>query len=252
MTDVTRRQPAAVPADVRPGYGTPNQFHRLRAFPPADFPTVVRPDFDTPYSTAWLDLTTGPVALHVTDAADRYFMLSLMDVWTDVFATIGRRTTSTGDQDHLVVAPASDFSVLARIALLGIVPGRDFGPGRFDATGLAELEAGAAGTREAVLGSLASFGTAANGWRTSHQHHGRLRQQLLQARRGRRRRARRQPARGRRLPLRCRRRRRLPRHAHLPHDPGPDRQANWLPTPPGPLGITMRLYAPRPEAFDGR
>lgn len=184
-------------------------------------------------------------------------MLPLMDVWTDVFATIGRRTTGPGEQDRLVVArPASDFSVLARIAPLGIVPGRDFGPGRFDATGLAELEAGAAGAREAVLGSLASFGTAANGWRTSHQHHGRLRQQLLQARRGRRRRARRQPARGRRLPLPCRRRRRrrrrLPRHAHLPHDPGPDRQENWLPTPPGPLGITMRLYAPRPEAFDGR
>jgi len=34
--------------------------------------------------------------------------------------------------------------------------------------------------------------------------------------------------------------------------PGPDRESNWLPAPSGPLGITMRIYAPRPEALDGR
>jgi hypothetical protein len=40
---------------------------------------------------------------------------------------------------------------------------------------------------------------------------------------------------------------------YLQHDhPGPDREANWLPAPRGPLGITMRLYAPRLQALDGR
>jgi hypothetical protein len=34
--------------------------------------------------------------------------------------------------------------------------------------------------------------------------------------------------------------------------PGPDRQANWLPAGSGLLGVTMRLYAPRAEVFDGR
>ena len=34
-------------------------------------------------------------------------------------------------------------------------------------------------------------------------------------------------------------------------NPGPDRQSNWLPAPTGPIGITMRLYAPRTEALDG-
>jgi len=35
--------------------------------------------------------------------------------------------------------------------------------------------------------------------------------------------------------------------------PAADKLANWLPSPPnGPLGITMRLYAPKPEVLDGR
>jgi hypothetical protein len=40
---------------------------------------------------------------------------------------------------------------------------------------------------------------------------------------------------------------------YLQHtNPGADREANWLPAPIGPLGVTMRLYAPRPNALDGR
>jgi hypothetical protein len=36
-----------------------------------------------------------------------------------------------------------------------------------------------------------------------------------------------------------------------PDNPGPQRVSNWLPSIPGPLGVTMRLYAPRATALDG-
>ncbi len=40
---------------------------------------------------------------------------------------------------------------------------------------------------------------------------------------------------------------------YIQHDsPGAARESNWLPSPVGPLGITMRLYAPKAEALDGR
>jgi hypothetical protein len=40
---------------------------------------------------------------------------------------------------------------------------------------------------------------------------------------------------------------------YVQHDnPGLERESNWIPAPKGPLGVTMRLYAPRAEVLDGR
>ena len=39
---------------------------------------------------------------------------------------------------------------------------------------------------------------------------------------------------------------------YLQHDdPGDSRRPNWLPSPKGPLGVTLRLYSPRGPALDG-
>lgn len=103
--DISRRQQTGTPAGVRPGFGPPNEFHHLREFPPADFRAVVRPNFDTLYSSAWLDLTAGPVVVHTPDTGDRYYMLPMLDMWTDVFANPGKRTTGTGAADFVVTGP---------------------------------------------------------------------------------------------------------------------------------------------------
>ncbi|WP_431239713.1 DUF1254 domain-containing protein [Mycolicibacterium aichiense] len=87
------------------GAGPPNEFHHVRQYPDADFRAVVRPNFDTLYSSAWLDLTQGPVILGVPDTDDRYFMLPLLDMWTDVFANPGKRTSGTGPQRYAIVGP---------------------------------------------------------------------------------------------------------------------------------------------------
>jgi hypothetical protein len=34
--------------------------------------------------------------------------------------------------------------------------------------------------------------------------------------------------------------------------PGPDKESNWLPAPPGPFVLIERLYWPKPEALDGQ
>ncbi|MGD6777704.1 DUF1254 domain-containing protein [Sutcliffiella horikoshii] len=75
-----------------------------RLFTPDD-KDVVSPNVDTIYSIAWLDLKRGPVVLNVPDTNDRYYVMQLMDAWTNNFASIGRRTTGTGAGKFAIVGP---------------------------------------------------------------------------------------------------------------------------------------------------
>jgi hypothetical protein len=82
-----------------------NQFGHAKAFPPADFKAVVRPNADTLYSVASLDLGREPIVLSVP-ATDRYFMLPMLSLWTDVFAAPGTRTTGRNTaRDFLIAGP---------------------------------------------------------------------------------------------------------------------------------------------------
>ena len=81
-----------------------NSFSHARALAgPKD--TFVTINNDTVYSMAQLDLSVGPVALHVPDTDGRYYVLQFVDAWTDNFAYVGHRATGTGEGDFLLVPP---------------------------------------------------------------------------------------------------------------------------------------------------
>jgi hypothetical protein len=103
--DVTRRQMTNLPAGKAFGSGPPNTFNNVPTYPTASDKIVVRPNFDTLYSSAWLDLTNEPVIVSVPDTNGRYYLLPMLDMWTDVFASPGWRTTGVRAQ-HFLVAPA--------------------------------------------------------------------------------------------------------------------------------------------------
>jgi hypothetical protein len=402
MMEVSRCQGINVEPEKKPAFGPPNEFHHIRAFPTAEFRAVVRPNFDTLYSSAWLDLTAGPVVVRAEDTGDRYFMLPMLDMWTDVFANPGKRTTGTGTQTFAVVGPgyagelpdadsviraptpwvwvigrtqtngpadyaavhhvqdgytvtplhpaehtidpsvdttteplrlvngmsavefftsacnalmvnqphASDFSVLARIANLGIVPGRPFDASGFDQGALDEIEAGAVAAREAIADNRGAFGTHVNGWALATDAIGVYGNSYLKratialAGLGA------NPPEDAIYPILLADSDGEPTTGdqnyrihfdaeHLPPvaafwsitmydaegyqvaneldrfaigdrdplaynpdgsldiliqhaNPGPEHEANWLPAPTGPIGVTMRLYAPKIEVLDGR
>lgn len=103
--DITRKQLTnAEPKEGAIG-GPANRFANIPEFPPADMKVVVRPNFDTLYSSGWLDLTKEPVVVSAPDTGGRYYLLPMLDMWTDVFAVPGWRTTGTAAGNFLVASP---------------------------------------------------------------------------------------------------------------------------------------------------
>jgi len=103
--EMTRRQMTSVPAGRRAGRGPMNTFTHLGAFPRAEAREVVRPNFDTLYSLAWLDLREGPQVVTLPDSHGRYHLMAMLDMWTDVFAVPGTRTTGNHGGRFALVPP---------------------------------------------------------------------------------------------------------------------------------------------------
>ena len=407
--EMTRRQITNVPAGQRPLFGPMGEFTHAREFPAAEFKAVVRPNFDTLYSAAWLDLTREPMILSVPDTAGRYYLMPMLDMWTDVFAVPGKRTTGTKAgtfalvprgwqgrvpdralvieaptpyvwvvgrvqcngpedytaihalQDALTVSPLSrwgkppaavdavidltvdtttppldqvnafpardffglaaelmkvqpphltDWSILARLRRIGLVPGSSFDYDALDESVRTGLEGVPGEALAQMRGAIPRMARIVNGWQMNTTTMGVYGNLYLQRAivtmvglganppddaiyplnigdaDG-------QPLDGNhdyvlhfdagqlppvdafwsvtmydaegfqaanplnRFAIGDRDRLVFGRDGSLDlflqhENPGPDKEANWLPAPRGPLGVTMRLYAPAPQALDGR
>jgi len=87
-----------------------NQFLHIREFPDPAFKDVVSPNADTLYSAAWVDLSKEPMVLSVP-AMNRYYLMQMLDAWTNVFASPGTRTTGSAKGDFAIVGPFWDGSL---------------------------------------------------------------------------------------------------------------------------------------------
>ena len=95
MMDLTKDQGTAVPTAGE--ITAPiNQFAVMTKYPDASFRAVARTGLDTLFATAWADLDKEPLVLSVPDTGGRYYVIALFDMWSNVFASIGPRTTGTG------------------------------------------------------------------------------------------------------------------------------------------------------------
>lgn len=96
----------------------PGQFAHLREYPTASFRDVTAPNADTLYSVAWLDLADGPWVLHVPDEHGRYYLMPVLEAWTNVFADPGTRTTGTGAGDFAIAGPGWEGELPPGVELL--------------------------------------------------------------------------------------------------------------------------------------
>lgn len=78
---------------------------KSRSYPSASYKVVTAPNADTLYTTAWLDVGKEPWILTIPDANGRYYMMPMLDGWTDVFQAPGTRTTGDGPQVYAITGP---------------------------------------------------------------------------------------------------------------------------------------------------
>lgn len=102
---------------------------------------VVTPNNDTLYSNAWLDLSQGPVLLHVPDSGERYYVLGLLDMYTNPFAYVGTRTTGNGAGTFLVHGPDWEGTAPDGARLIGAPTNAAWIIGRIMVDGEADLPA---------------------------------------------------------------------------------------------------------------
>jgi hypothetical protein len=85
--------------------GPMGQFVKARTYPDASFRDVTAPNADTLYTLAWIDVGNEPWVLSIPDMKDRYFLMPMLDAWTNVFQVPGKRTTGTGAQTYAITGP---------------------------------------------------------------------------------------------------------------------------------------------------
>lgn len=102
--EMTRRvlTNVAEPAGTKAPMG---QFIKMRHYPDASFKDVTAPNADTLYTTSFFEVDKEPWVLSVPDMKGRYFLLPMLDGWTNVFQVPGTRTTGTGAQTYAITGP---------------------------------------------------------------------------------------------------------------------------------------------------
>lgn len=160
VTDLTREQLTRVPKPSGARGAPVNQFSHLLEFPNARFDGQRTPNADTLYSSAFLDLGKEPIVLTIPEHKDRYYVLSILDAWTNVLAAPGVRTTGSVGGHYALVAPGwkgtlpkDTIAVSVPTTTLWII-GRTFLKGRED------LEAARAAQAGLRLTPLSAWGKA--------------------------------------------------------------------------------------------
>lgn len=87
-----------------------NRFSHSRTLAGPANRAVTTPNNDTLYSSAWLDLTTGPATLTIPPTGDRYISVAGMSMFTDNDFVLGTRTSGGRGGRFTILGPGQSGS----------------------------------------------------------------------------------------------------------------------------------------------
>lgn len=136
------------------------QFTRMREYPNAQFRAVTAPNADTLYTMGWFDVSEEPWIVSVPDMGDRFFLLPLLDGWTEVFDVPGSRTTGGGAQAFAITGPGWAGTLPAGVAEYKSATSLVWLLGRIYCTGTPEDYAAVHALQDEITATpLSRFGT---------------------------------------------------------------------------------------------
>ncbi len=102
--DTARRQQTNVAAPD--GEHAPmGQMIKMRSYPAADNHCCAAPNADTLYTIAWLDVSREPWVFSIPEMGDRYYIMPMLDGFSEVFQVASTRTTGGGAQAYAITGP---------------------------------------------------------------------------------------------------------------------------------------------------
>jgi hypothetical protein len=137
-----RRNMVSVDRDRGDGSAPEISFGNVRALGSPALKTIVMPNNDTLYSSAWIDLSKGPFLLTVPPMGERYFTFQMMDAFSNTFDYVGRRATGPQGGTFLLAAPGWAGQKPDGVDKVFVAPtGRIWIAARFGVSGEADLPA---------------------------------------------------------------------------------------------------------------
>jgi hypothetical protein len=107
MFGVTGRTATTVPNDMfKLGAAPLNQFGKESRLPDYTFTAVVLPSTSTLYASSFLNLCIEPVILHIPNMNGRFFIMQMLDGWTEVSPDSPGSNKGSGPGDYALVGPS--------------------------------------------------------------------------------------------------------------------------------------------------
>ena len=129
----------------------PNKFIMFNELAKPENRAVVLGNRNTLYCVGWVDLSKGPVVFEIPDMGDRYFVMPLLDAWTNTFASLGSRTTGQEAQKYLLVLEGSDYEEVEGYTTIVAPTSMVWITGRIQADSPSDAEAAAKLQQQYVL-----------------------------------------------------------------------------------------------------
>ena len=102
--DMVRQQQTNVAAPD-PEHAPMGQMIKMRSYPAVDNHCCAAPNADTLYTMVWLDVSSEPWVLGIPDMGNRYYIVPLVDGYSEVFKVASPPTTGSKAQTYAITGP---------------------------------------------------------------------------------------------------------------------------------------------------